>query len=75
MATASSGKSDEVDMNLYASIVHTCILEDKLSKLKATLRKISRGQRCKIVTHKIHGNAALFSACLFGKVIIIIILY
>lgn len=68
MMACTSARCEDVDVSWYASIVHNCIQEDKLSKLKATLRKFSREQRRKIVNFKINGNAALFTACLRGKV-------
>lgn len=63
-----SVRCEDVDVSWYASIVHNCIQEDKLSKLKATLRKFSRDQRRRIVSHRINGNAPLFTACLLGRV-------
>lgn len=60
-------KSADVDVSWYAPIVHQCIMEEKLSKLRATLKKFGREQRKKIVAHKIRGNAPLFTACLEGK--------
>ncbi|XP_069140673.1 protein fem-1 homolog C-like [Argopecten irradians] len=68
MMACTSARCEDVDVSWYASIVHNCIQEDKLSKLKATLRKFSKEQRRKIVNFKINGNAALFNACLRGKV-------
>lgn len=61
-------RGDSLDLQLLASIVHNCIQEDKLSKLRATLKKFSREQRQKIVAEKINGNAPLFTACFQGKV-------
>lgn len=61
-------RSDSLDLQLLASIVHNCIQEDKLSKLRATLKKFTREQRQKIVSEKINGNAPLFTACFQGKV-------
>ena len=66
-----SVRTDDVDVPWYSSIVHNCIQEDKLSKLKVTLRKFSRPQRTTIVNHKINGSAALFTASLKGRVHIV----
>ena len=61
-------RNDSLDLQLLASIVHNCIQEDKLSKLRATLKKFTREQRQKIVSEKVNGNAPLFTACFQGKV-------
>lgn len=61
-------RSDSLDIQLLSSIVLNCIQEDKLSKLRATLKKFTREQRQKIVAEKISGNAPLFTACFQGKV-------
>ncbi|KAK3095431.1 hypothetical protein FSP39_014592 [Pinctada imbricata] len=68
MAACGSGRYEDVDVSWYASIVHNCIQEDKLSKLKATLRKFNKEQRRRIVSQKINGNAPLFTSCLKGRV-------
>ncbi|XP_046361062.1 protein fem-1 homolog C-like [Haliotis cracherodii] len=59
---------EDVDVSWYASIIHNCIQEDKLSKLRGTLKKFSKEQRKRVITYKINGNAPLFMACLQGKV-------
>ncbi|KAK3609218.1 hypothetical protein CHS0354_035158 [Potamilus streckersoni] len=61
-------RTDDIDVTLLSSIVHNCIQEDKLSKLKATLKKFTHDQRKRIVQEKVNGNAPLFTACLQGKV-------
>ena len=61
-------RNDSLDLQLQASIVHNCIQEDKLSKLRASMKKFTREQRQKIVSEKINGNAPLFTACFQGKV-------
>ncbi|XP_052098148.1 protein fem-1 homolog C-like [Mytilus californianus] len=66
-----SVRTDDVDVPWYASIVHNCIQDDKLSKLKVTLRKFSKQQRTTIVNHKINGSAALFISSLKGRVHIV----
>lgn len=71
LTSCTSMRTDDVDVSWYASIVHNCIQEDKLNKLKATLRKFNKEQRRRIVAHKIIGNAPLFTACLKGLVHIV----
>lgn len=66
-----SVRTDDIDVPWYASIVHSCIQEDKLSKLKVTLRKFTKPQRTTIVNYKINGSAALFLASLKGQVHIV----
>ncbi|WAR22633.1 FEM1C-like protein [Mya arenaria] len=56
-----------IDYNLLSSIVHNCVQEDKLSKLRATLSKRTREQRRQIVNQKVNGNTPLFTACQQGK--------
>lgn len=71
MSSCTSVRTDDVDVSWYGSIVHNCIQEDKLNKLKATIRKFNKDQRRRIVTQKIMGNAPLFTACLKGLVHIV----
>ena len=64
-------REEDVDVPWYASIVHSCIQEDKLHKLRATLKKFTLAQRQRIISHKINGNAPLLTSCIQGKLHIV----